>query len=200
MRTTFLTALGGCLLLAGCTGSTGAGGSDGAVAPRPAAPAGMQLLGADGVVIAVPASWKQVETVCPPAPVDGAYVVGPEEQPELTEVTAGCAFGGDSPLSNFLEIRPGGPVVTMSLATDPVTSAPALPIDHRSGFEVLYRYACADSTCRATWQLADHDVLFAVAVDAAGGLDVLAAMDASLQVLPAGWTTADDGTVARDQD
>jgi hypothetical protein len=203
------------LVAAGC-GSDEATRSAGAGDGRPEAPAGMQLLGAQDVVIAVPDSWTQVDAdPCRLMLPDRSYVL--EESPSSTSALMAqakeCRTSGArdetttyQPTDESLSVT-RGPVYSIIVkgADDPDPTPTPLV---RDGLDVEAWVDCADLggdfgvvSCGATWELRDQDLSFSVQVPGDGGPELLEQMSDSIQRLPEGWTTSEtDGTVVRAPD
>ncbi|MFB9313123.1 hypothetical protein [Nocardioides plantarum] len=182
---------------------------------RPEPPAGMKFVGANGIVIAVPDTWTQVEAdECDPFLPDRTYVLqgragtgdGPVDYEALAEA---CNARRTEPARGSAEPTPRGssPFPDESLTVSTGSSDMAFlimgdgpdptPVASTSNGLDLYSYVdCAQGQCQGLWSIGDDHVGFAAQVDPVGGKALLEAMGRSIRRLPAGWTTSEvDGTV-----
>jgi len=129
-----------------------------APAAAPVVPAGMKLIGAEGVAIAVPEEWTQV-----PAPV--------------------CA--PQTPSTYFLVDDPG-PIAFCSLALPrPVSHAEVVPGNSR-GYPA-HQIWCRDDGCDVTLERDGVAFIVQVVLSREEAQALLETIEASLQVLPEGW-------------
>lgn len=199
--------------VAGCGSDEAAsGGSDG----RPEAPEGMQLIGAEGIVIAVPDAWVHVDSdPCLVFLPDRTYVLreSPGNAAGLEDLAERCResgaldrAGGSAPGDESLTVGIGPQYFSFVGGADdpPATPTPLV----RGDLTVNAWVQCDDLgegigviTCMATWSVQDEDLAFSVVVPGDGGRELLEEMDSSIRRLPDGWTTSEtDGTVVRDED